>query len=103
VGEKTQVVEMPHCLAIKGHLLTTAFTLRNNFPENGLRVHCRKWPGLARGLLYGLRCRVRPKTRLGESTQTDVLTTQGAIMTWTKPEAEIVAVTMEVTAYVATL
>jgi coenzyme PQQ precursor peptide PqqA len=25
------------------------------------------------------------------------------IMTWTKPEAEIVAVTMEVTAYVATL
>jgi coenzyme PQQ precursor peptide PqqA len=24
-------------------------------------------------------------------------------MTWTKPEAEIVAVTMEVTAYVATL
>jgi coenzyme PQQ precursor peptide PqqA len=28
--------------------------------------------------------------------------TEGA-MTWTKPEAEIVAVTMEVTAYVATL
>jgi coenzyme PQQ precursor peptide PqqA len=27
----------------------------------------------------------------------------GAIMRWTKPEAEIVAVTMEVTAYVATL
>jgi coenzyme PQQ precursor peptide PqqA len=25
------------------------------------------------------------------------------LMTWTKPEAEIVAVTMEVTAYVATL
>jgi hypothetical protein len=25
------------------------------------------------------------------------------IMTWTKPEAEVVAVTMEVTAYVATL
>ena len=27
----------------------------------------------------------------------------GATMRWTKPEAEIVAVTMEVTAYVATL
>jgi coenzyme PQQ precursor peptide PqqA len=27
----------------------------------------------------------------------------GSIMQWTKPEAEIVAVTMEVTAYVATL
>jgi hypothetical protein len=25
------------------------------------------------------------------------------LMTWTKPEAEVVAVTMEVTAYVATL
>lgn len=28
---------------------------------------------------------------------------EGIQMTWTKPEAEIVAVTMEVTAYVATL
>jgi len=27
----------------------------------------------------------------------------GSIMKWTKPEAEVVAVTMEVTAYVATL
>jgi coenzyme PQQ precursor peptide PqqA len=30
------------------------------------------------------------------------LNPEGA-MTWTKPEAEVVAVTMEVTAYVATL
>jgi hypothetical protein len=28
---------------------------------------------------------------------------EDAIMKWTKPEAEVVAVTMEVTAYVATL
>jgi coenzyme PQQ precursor peptide PqqA len=28
---------------------------------------------------------------------------EGILMTWTKPEAEVVAVTMEVTAYVATL
>ena len=28
---------------------------------------------------------------------------RGSVMTWTKPEAEVVAVTMEVTAYVATL
>jgi coenzyme PQQ precursor peptide PqqA len=28
---------------------------------------------------------------------------QEIAMTWTKPEAEVVAVTMEVTAYVATL
>jgi coenzyme PQQ precursor peptide PqqA len=30
-------------------------------------------------------------------------TTGGLQMKWTKPEAEVVAVTMEVTAYVATL
>jgi hypothetical protein len=30
-------------------------------------------------------------------------TTEGNIMKWSKPEAEVVAVTMEVTAYVATL
>jgi hypothetical protein len=30
-------------------------------------------------------------------------TTEEKIMKWTKPEAEVVAVTMEVTAYVATL
>jgi coenzyme PQQ precursor peptide PqqA len=28
---------------------------------------------------------------------------EGSFMKWTKPEAEVVAVTMEVTAYVATL
>jgi coenzyme PQQ precursor peptide PqqA len=28
---------------------------------------------------------------------------EGTSMSWTKPEAEVVAVTMEVTAYVATL
>lgn len=28
---------------------------------------------------------------------------EGSVMKWTKPEAEVVAVTMEVTAYVATL
>jgi hypothetical protein len=32
----------------------------------------------------------------------DTITTE-CTMTWTKPEAEVVAVTMEVTAYVATL
>jgi hypothetical protein len=31
------------------------------------------------------------------------LSCEGILMTWTKPEAEVVAVTMEVTAYVATL
>ncbi len=31
------------------------------------------------------------------------LSNEGSLMTWTKPEAEVVAVTMEVTAYVATL
>jgi hypothetical protein len=31
------------------------------------------------------------------------LSSGGCFMTWTKPEAEVVAVTMEVTAYVATL
>jgi len=39
--------------------------------------------------------RVDVRTQLPQST--------GATMRWTKPEAEIVAVTMEVTAYVATL
>jgi coenzyme PQQ precursor peptide PqqA len=32
-----------------------------------------------------------------------LITNWSVDMTWTKPEAEIVAVTMEVTAYVATL
>ena len=36
------------------------------------------------------------------SHRAHLLNPEGA-MTWTKPEAEIVAVTMEVTAYVATL
>ncbi len=39
--------------------------------------------------------RVRPRTL--------ILTPRRFPMRWTKPEAEIVAVTMEVTAYVATL
>lgn len=44
--------------------------------------------------------------RLGESTQASItnhLPPAERTMTWTKPEAEVVAVTMEVTAYVATL
>lgn len=47
--------------------------------------------------------------RLGESTHLFVSGPRPAYqtpedaMTWTKPEAEVVAVTMEVTAYVATL
>ena len=36
------------------------------------------------------------------SHRAHLLNAEGA-MTWTKPEAEVVAVTMEVTAYVATL
>jgi len=47
-----------------------------------------------------------PATRLGGSTQSSVRSTtlsEDEHMKWTKPEAEIVAVTMEVTAYVATL
>jgi hypothetical protein len=47
------------------------------------------------------------KTRVGESTQVGFQQqryhTPERTMTWTKPEAEVVAVTMEVTAYVATL
>jgi len=44
--------------------------------------------------------------RLGEMTQYRCRLTHYPLeqeMTWTKPEAEVVAVTMEVTAYVATL
>ena len=47
-----------------------------------------------------------PTIRLGGSTQSSVRSTtlsEDEKMKWTKPEAEIVAVTMEVTAYVATL
>jgi coenzyme PQQ precursor peptide PqqA len=41
---------------------------------------------------------------VGESTHPKFsYTNPEHTMTWTKPEAEIVAVTMEVTAYVATL
>jgi coenzyme PQQ precursor peptide PqqA len=44
--------------------------------------------------------------RLGEITQVELETYSllwSVTMSWTKPEAEVVAVTMEVTAYVATL
>jgi hypothetical protein len=47
-----------------------------------------------------------PTIRLGGSTQSLVCSTtlsEDQNMKWTKPEAEVVAVTMEVTAYVATL
>ena len=47
-----------------------------------------------------------PTIRLGGNTQSSVRSTtlsEDEHMKWTKPEAEIVAVTMEVTAYVATL
>ncbi|HEX2250536.1 MAG TPA: pyrroloquinoline quinone precursor peptide PqqA [Gemmatimonadales bacterium] len=46
------------------------------------------------------------RARLGETTQTADRSSYlewSVTMSWTKPEAEIVAVTMEVTAYVATL
>jgi hypothetical protein len=42
---------------------------------------------------------VEPRGRPGPTHHT----TEEKIMKWTKPEAEVVAVTMEVTAYVATL
>lgn len=46
-------------------------------------------------------------SRLGESTHSHERDTYNQIlertMSWTKPQAEVVAVTMEVTAYVATL
>lgn len=41
--------------------------------------------------------------RTPSSTLNYSLPTWSVDMTWTKPEAEVVAVTMEVTAYVATL
>jgi hypothetical protein len=47
-----------------------------------------------------------PTIRLGGSTQSSFSSTtlsEDEIMKWTKPEAEVIAVTMEVTAYVATL
>jgi coenzyme PQQ precursor peptide PqqA len=47
-----------------------------------------------------------PTIRLGGNTQSSVRSntfSEDENMKWTKPEAEIVAVTMEVTAYVATL
>ena len=47
-----------------------------------------------------------PTIRLGGNTQSSIRFTtlsEDEHMKWTKPEAEIVAVTMEVTAYVATL
>ncbi|MBA2459818.1 MAG: hypothetical protein H0V43_12805 [Gemmatimonadales bacterium] len=40
---------------------------------------------------------------LVEATGPQLNNSEGDTMTWTKPEAEVVAVTMEVTAYVATL
>jgi hypothetical protein len=42
-----------------------------------------------------------PKVMLGQSGPSS--NPGGSTMKWTKPEAEVVAVTMEVTAYVATL
>jgi hypothetical protein len=42
-----------------------------------------------------------PKVILGQSGPSS--NPGGSTMKWTKPEAEVVAVTMEVTAYVATL
>ena len=59
--------------------------------------------------IIGGRRRVAGTTRLGEFTHRmsgpDGPPSQsgGYQMKWTKPEAEVVAVTMEVTAYVATL
>jgi hypothetical protein len=47
---------------------------------------------LAHGLLYPGRGRFPP-----------IIFAERNTMSWTKPEAEVVAVTMEVTAYVATL
>jgi hypothetical protein len=44
-----------------------------------------------------------PTIRLGGSTQSFTTLSEDETMKWTKPEAEVVAVTMEVTAYVATL
>jgi hypothetical protein len=44
-----------------------------------------------------------PTIRLGGSTQSFNYLSEDENMKWTKPEAEVVAVTMEVTAYVATL
>jgi hypothetical protein len=62
--------------------------------------------GLARGLLYSWRRRVAERlgwVKAPRKFPCIVHHYPERTMTWTKPEAEVVAVTMEVTAYVATL
>jgi coenzyme PQQ precursor peptide PqqA len=44
-----------------------------------------------------------PKSSVGPAWPGSTILWEDEHMKWTKPEAEIVAVTMEVTAYVATL
>ena len=61
---------------------------------------------MARRLLYPGRGRVtKGSDWVKAPTQLAVppITAERTTMSWTKPEAEVVAVTMEVTAYVATL
>jgi hypothetical protein len=55
------------------------------------------------GHLSGFTGEVRPGKEHHGDSPTILAPFGGSTMTWTKPEAEVVAVTMEVTAYVATL
>ena len=83
-------------------------SLANSLARNVIVDQLSSRDRLAHRLLTRMRRRVTA-TRQGEETQSvpDHLVhhqpTERSLMKWTKPEAEVVAVTMEVTAYVATL
>ena len=81
------------------HSMPATEQVTNLLQSNDLRVYNGRCSGLAHGLPYPLVVRCR-----SSAANTDLTSTVLEVaMSWTKPEAEVVAVTMEVTAYVATL
>ena len=102
MGEKTQLgglAPYPKCALYPGQ--RSKLAIDKDLCDRDVR-----WLGVAHGLPYqGCGRAPRRSDWVIAPSKIPFLTIPfGAyIMSWTKPEAEVVAVTMEVTAYVATL
>lgn len=102
--------EIPHSWPVRAPWHPGRVLQRNFSSSLPLGVDARSVPFSARALRLNGRRRVihasdwvaTPNASLGQAGP-PFNPRRNSIMKWTKPEAEVVAVTMEVTAYVATL
>ena len=109
MGDMTQSGDLTHDSRPVTHSHRPPTRDRNSLPNNALRAinqSCRLRHAVCinEGVVGSLWVRLGGNTQRHSGLRARFITAlEESTMKWTKPEAEVVAVTMEVTAYVATL